>query len=77
MKYLVNPVNIENDFMWEVHEVNTEHVIDRFYFEEDAARCAAFMENGGGFDGWTPSFILRQVEIDKNINLKFNLMFED
>ena len=77
MRYMVNPIKIENDFMWEVYEAPTERVIDSFFFEEDAVRYAKFLESGGGFNGWTPNFILTEVVFDDAINQKFNMMFSD
>jgi hypothetical protein len=71
-KYDVYPVNVNNDFMWEVYEMESEHIVERFFFEEDAVRTAKFMENGGAFSGWTPAFLLRPVDAPRNINLEFN-----
>lgn len=77
VKYSVNPVNVDGNFMWEIYEVATEHVIDRFFFEEDAIRLAKRMERGCAFAGWTPSFFLTKVAPVENINQKFNQLFED
>lgn len=71
-KYDVYPINANGDFMWEVYETESEHVIGRFFFEEDAINSAYFMENGGAFSGWTPTFFLRQVAAPRNINLEFS-----
>ena len=71
-KYDVYPVNMNGAFVWEVYETESEHVIDILFFEEDAIRVAQFMESGGAFSGWTPSFFLRPVAASKDINLEFN-----
>lgn len=73
-KYETHPVNINGDFMWELTETETEHVIGYYFFEEDARKAARFMEKGGAFDGWTPSFILQDVEIFKDINQEFSVL---
>lgn len=71
-KYDVYAVNMDGDFMWEVYEIESEHVIDRFFFEDDAIKAARFMESGGAFSGWTPTFFLRPVAAPRDINLEFN-----
>lgn len=75
-KYSIYPVNIDGDFMWELTETETEHVIGYFFFEEDARAEARFMENGGAFAGWTPSFILQEVAAPRDINLEFSALLE-
>ena len=76
-KYVIEPVNIEGDFMWELYENETEHVIGHFFFEEDCVKAAKFMESGGAFDGWTPRFILQDLGIERDINLEFSSVFSD
>lgn len=71
-KYDVYPINVNDDFMWEVYEIESEHVIGRFFFEDDAIKSARFMERGGGFDGFTPTFILIPVAAPRDINLEFS-----
>jgi hypothetical protein len=73
-KYEIQPVNVDGDFMWELFETETEHVIGYYYFEEDAQAASSFMNAGGAFSGWTPSFILNEVQIRKNLNLEFSDM---
>lgn len=71
-KYIVQPVNVDGDFMWEVFETESEHVIGYYFFEEDAKAFALFMENGGAFAGWTPNFMLQEVAAPRDINLEFS-----
>lgn len=71
-KYSIQPVNIEGDFMWELFETETEHVIGYYFFEEDARAAAKFMSAGGAFSGWTPSFMLQEVAAPRDINLEFS-----
>jgi hypothetical protein len=77
MKYMVQPIYVINDYMWEVYETASEHVIDTFHFEDDAIEYAEFLENGGAFDGFTPSFVLTQVALPDDINQKFNNLFHE
>jgi hypothetical protein len=42
--------------------------VDSFYFEEDAIDMAKFMNRGGAFDGFTPSFMTIPIKV-KNENL--------
>lgn len=47
-----------------VFEEQTQQVYDFFYFLEDAQSCISFLNSGGAFDGFTPNFMLKQVNID-------------
>ena len=67
-KYSVIASHIEDDYVWNVYEVATNQIIDKFFFEDDAFDLAEFMENGGAFDGFTPAFMTSMVKV-KNENL--------
>lgn len=62
------------DVVWLVDEVATEQIVGEFWFEDDAAEFASFLENGGGFAGFTPSFILKKTQLG-NINDAFAAEF--
>lgn len=47
-----------DEFTWNVVETQTNQVIFRHIFEEDAVAMTLNLMNGCGFDGWTPSFFL-------------------
>lgn len=49
----------EDNFSWIVIEEETGYVVGFFPFEEEAIEKMKFLTNGGGFDGFTPEFILR------------------
>ena len=49
-------VVINEDFSLSVFETQTFHVIETFFFQDDAEDYAQFLNNGGGFDGWTSKF---------------------
>jgi hypothetical protein len=51
---------------WAVLENKTEQPIDFFYFEEDAKEYKQFLNSGGAFDGFTPSFVLKEVVLPKD-----------
>ena len=75
MKYTYYPEFDENDCLeWHVYETATEQVIATFLFEEDAVLETNRLERGGGFDGFTPSFMLRKVTFN-NINDAFTAEF--
>ena len=58
--------NHEN-LLWHVFENPTQQVIASFFFEDDAQDYCRFLENGGGFSGFTPSFIIKKTHsIDIN-----------
>ena len=69
--YHVLPLNVENDFIWCVMEDKTDQLIKAFAFEDEAEDYAEFLNDGGAFDGFTPSFILREVVFARNVNTEF------
>lgn len=69
--YHVLPLEVDTDYIWCVMENKTEQLIEAFEFEDDALEYANFLERGGAFAGFTPSFILREVAIDRNVNHEF------
>lgn len=76
--YIVNPVHTEDDdFVWCVVETTTDQIIRVFAFENDASYYCDFLNEGGAFDGFTPSFILREVVVqtDLDYNQKFEAIF--
>lgn len=79
-KYSVTPLETEDhDFIWCVIENQTSQLIEAFPFEDEAEAAAKFMENGGAFAGWTPSFMLTEIEpsiTGDNLNQKFDMMFD-
>jgi len=74
--YRVVASNENDDFIWHVYELTTEQVIQSFYFEDDAMAMAQFMERGGAFAGFTPTFMLRSVNLDfDTVNDEFTRAF--
>ena len=74
-KYTYLPEFNDNDeLLWLVYENNSDQVVAEFFFEDDAQELCAFLENGGGFAGFTPSFILQRVPVS-NINENFQAEF--
>ena len=50
--------------------------MDTFFFEDDAIEFMEELENGIGFDGFTPTFILRKATPPvKDINAAFSAEF--
>jgi hypothetical protein len=75
-KYSVIVSHDDDEYLWNVYEKETEQVIESYYFEEDAVSRARFMESGGAFDGFTPSFFLQEVSIPKEeVNEAFGRAF--
>lgn len=75
-KYEIHTVRDEEGNLFHcVYEVATEQPFDFFYFLDDARRCLNFLENGGAFDGFTPSFVLNVFSVprtNENINASFS-----
>lgn len=55
--YSVIPVY--NTGYFEVYENTTNQVVWRSKKEKDALKKARFFDNGSGFSGWTPAFIIK------------------
>jgi hypothetical protein len=60
---------------WRVYENNTKQIIHSFFFEDDAQEYCFFLEKGGAFAGFTPSFITKKNPVAKNIDEAFSLEF--
>lgn len=56
MNYIVKKDNL-NSYI--VVEVATENVIGGYNDYKMARAKAKYLNNGGGFDGWTPDFIFK------------------
>ena len=76
MKYAVIAEQVNGDYFWSVLEKATNQIIYSFYFEEDAVEAKTFYESNGGFDGYTPNFMLRSVsQYVTNVNDEFTRVF--
>lgn len=63
-----------NGVVWLVFEKLTNQIIEVFWFEDDAAEYSEFLEKGGGFFGFTPSFVLKKTQLN-DINTAFESQF--
>ena len=54
---------VEENNAFNVFEVPTEQVIKTFSDNKEARKFLRHLNLGGGFDGWTPTFFLKSVEI--------------
>ena len=62
--------------VWHVFESATQQVVGSFFFEDDARDCCHFLENGGGFFGFTPSFVIKKTHLT-DINESFAAEFAE
>lgn len=75
--YTYYPEFDENeDVVWLVEENATAQILGEFWFEDDAAEFTKFLEKGGGFAGFTPSFVLKKTNLG-NINDAFMAEFSE
>lgn len=71
--YYVLPLETEeHDFIWCVMEYQTDQLIEAYEFEDDARDYTKFLNRGGAFAGWTPSFILQEVVVARDMNHEFS-----
>jgi len=74
-KYKYYPeFNDNEELLWLVHEEASDQIVAEFFFEEDAYALCNFLSKGGGFAGFTPSFILQRVPV-QDINQNFQAEF--
>lgn len=74
-KYDVVVIENDKDFLWGVYENATDQLIDVYFFEDEAQDTAKFYEHGGAFDGFTPTFMLRTVKAQSDLNEAFEHRF--
>lgn len=65
----------ETDFQFNVFETSTSQIIKTFFFQDDAEDYLKFLNRGGAFNGWTPSFMLRKVNVEYDLNQEFENIF--
>ena len=70
--YRIVPLKADDfDFIWCVIETSTDQLIKAFEFEDEAEEYCIFLNFGGAFDGWTPTFILQEVVVPQDLNREF------
>lgn len=74
--YEIIALNEDDNFIWGVKERQTDQIIDTFVFMDDAEDYLDFLEEGGGFDGFTPSFILNAVKVPESLDDTFSRKFD-
>lgn len=52
-----------NGNVWDLHETKTEHVIGSYDSPQSAQVAKTHFNRGGGFDSWTPAFMLQGQNI--------------
>lgn len=57
----INYYVTKTDDTWSVIETQTEMVVDSFGEKSLALEFCDFLNAGGGFDGFTPTFMLKKV----------------
>jgi len=77
MKYTLHELDNNGQEIFCVFEEETQQVIVAFETKDEAVRVNAFLNNGGGFDGFTPSFMLNEyvLEETEDINDAFEKEF--
>lgn len=79
MRYSLHKVEHENTTFHCVYEIVTEQLIKYFTNKKEAQRYMDFLNNGGAFNGFTPSFILKELKEvqETDINESFDKEFLD
>lgn len=72
MKHSIKTIqDDQNNFFYCLYEHATDQALNFYYFEEDALARKKFLDSGGAFDGFTPSFMLIIPNTNKDTNKKF------
>ena len=75
--YTYYPEFDQNDYLlWRVFEESTNQIVAEFWFEDEAQEYCEFLENGGAFAGFTPSFVIKKTQ-SGNINDAFAATFTE
>ena len=62
MKYeIIVAIATSDNHDYIVHEKTSNQFIERFKTKNEAKKLLKHFNMGGGFDGWTPEFILKKV----------------
>jgi len=61
MRYKV----VKADLAFSIIETTTDLVIDKFEKNEYAKDYCRFLNFGGAFDGWTPRFVLKKINVEQ------------
>lgn len=73
MKYSIHTVkDDDNNFFYCLFEEATQQVFAFYYFPDDAEAWLNFLSKGGAFNGHTPSFILKEINKRRDLNLEFS-----
>ena len=54
---------IEDKGVYNIFETTTEQIVKTFTDNAEARKFLRHLNLGGGFEGWTPTFFLKKVEI--------------
>jgi diaminopimelate decarboxylase len=54
-----------NNNLFEVVETATNQIVGKFADQKAAKELLRHLNLGGGFDGWSPTFILKTIKIKK------------
>lgn len=57
--------NSKDKSLYDVFETTTDQVVASYGEFSEARKKLRFLNLGGGFDGWTPSFFLKTFRIKK------------
>ena len=74
--YTYYPEINNDEVLWLVFEESTAQVVAEFWFEDDAQEYCEFLEHGGAFSGFTPSFVIKKTQ-STNINDTFAAVFAE
>jgi hypothetical protein len=66
INYKIVEKEINNRKTYHIFEKQTENTICFFTEKKDATKYCRFLNLGGGFDGFTPSFLLKKNEKKSN-----------
>lgn len=69
--YQIFKIIIGDEALWNLLEVKSDQIIGSFFTHAQAKEAQKFFTDGGGFNGFTPAFMLHKPYKPKNVDTEF------
>lgn len=64
-------INDGKETLWSLWETKSDQIIGAFFTQAQAREAQKFFTEGGGFNGFTPAFMLHKPYKPKNVDTEF------
>lgn len=73
--YEIRTIQSFGETVWAIYETASSQVIRTFPLESEARKHAKFLNLGGAFSGFTPTFMLTEYTEKNDLDESFSLEF--